>query len=74
MKTLQLNIQDDLVQHFGMKSLKTFLESELAFQRFKMMEAEIQSAMQKAKGVDWKKEFENARQEAFREYKEKRLK
>lgn len=74
MKTLHLNIQDDLVQHFGMKSIQTFLESELAFQRFKMMEAEIQKAMQEANGVNWESEFEKAKAEAFIEYKQKRLK
>jgi len=73
MRTLQITIQDDLVQHFGMEGIQKFIEGELAFQRFKLMEAEIQKAMHDAKDVNWQIEFEKAREEAFKEYQLKRL-
>ena len=54
--------------------LKTLnnIKEELAYQRFKLLETELTVSLSEAKKVDWDKEFEEARQEAFDEYKKSR--
>ncbi|GAA4452422.1 hypothetical protein GCM10023189_15800 [Nibrella saemangeumensis] len=68
MTTIQIEVQDDLVQRLGVAAVQKLLEEELAYQRFKLLEESIQASMQAAEGVDWEKEFEQARQEAFDDY------
>ncbi|GAA4399940.1 hypothetical protein GCM10023187_12540 [Nibrella viscosa] len=68
MRTIKIEVQDDLVQRLGVAAVQKLLEEELAYQRFKLLEESIQASMQAAEGVDWEKEFEHARQEAFDEY------
>ncbi len=48
------------------------ITDELAYQRFRLLENNIQQALQHAEGVNWSQEFEIARQEAFDEYRRKR--
>ncbi|GAB2545157.1 hypothetical protein [Spirosoma aerophilum] len=72
MTTIQLEIQDDLVQQLGLGAVKKALEDELAYQRFKLLENKIVSAMREATDVDWKDEFDAARQKAYEEYQQKR--
>ena len=72
MTTIQLQIQDDLIRQLGVGAVKQLLEEELTYQRFKLLENRIQSAMHEAQGVDWETEFEQARQQAYEEYREKR--
>jgi hypothetical protein len=47
------------------------LEEDLEYQRFRQLESRIQKAMSEA-GVDWGKEFEKSREEAFEEYQRRR--
>ncbi|QJW89180.1 hypothetical protein HNV11_07130 [Spirosoma taeanense] len=72
MTTIQLQVQDDLIQELGLGAVKRLLEEELDYQRFKLLESRIQTAMHEAEGVDWTEEFENARQQAYKEYQQKR--
>ncbi|QDK78754.1 hypothetical protein EXU85_09100 [Spirosoma sp. KCTC 42546] len=72
MATIQLQVQDDLIQQLGLGAVKQLLEDELMFQRIKLLESRIQSAMHDATDVNWQQEFEDARQQAFEEYREKR--
>jgi hypothetical protein len=50
---------------------KKQLEEELAYQRFRLLENRIKKALSEA-GVDWNKEFEKCREEAFEEYQRRR--
>ena len=68
MATLQIDIQDDIITLFGMKSIKKFIDEELNYQRFRLLEMEIQSALADEEEVDWHSEFENARSEAYKEF------
>ena len=72
MTTIDIQIQDDLIQQMGVKAVKQLLEEELVYQRFKLLENRIQSAMHEAVDVNWSQEFEEARQQAFEEYQQKR--
>ncbi|CCH54565.1 hypothetical protein BN8_03747 [Fibrisoma limi BUZ 3] len=72
MATIQVQIQDDLVQRFGVEAIKRMIDDELAYQRFRLLEEGVQAALQQAEGVNWDKEFEEARQKAFDEYRKKR--
>ena len=72
MTTIQLEIQDDLVQQLGLGAVKKALEDELTYQRFKLLESRIVSAMSEATDVNWSEEFANARQKAYEEYQQKR--
>ncbi|GAB2602432.1 hypothetical protein [Spirosoma areae] len=72
MATIQLQIQDDLIQQLGIGAVKQLLEEELNYQRFKLLENSIQTAMHEAVDVNWPQEFEDARQQAYEEYQRKR--
>ena len=69
MATLQIDIQDDLINAFGIKAIKQFIEQELAYQKFFLLEKEIHSYLNSSVKVDWLKEFEIARESAFNDYK-----
>jgi len=69
MKTLQIDVQDDLINIFGIKAIKQFIEQELAYQKFYLLEKEIHSYLNSSVKVDWLNEFEIARDTAFNEYK-----
>ncbi|HBX50244.1 MAG: hypothetical protein A2275_13435 [Bacteroidetes bacterium RIFOXYA12_FULL_35_11] len=68
MTTIQISVQDDLIHFLGLEKIKKIMEDELFYQRFRLMESEIQSAMTNAKNVEWDKEFEKVREEAYKEY------
>ncbi|MFD2573594.1 hypothetical protein ACFSUS_23345 [Spirosoma soli] len=72
MTTIQLDIQDDLIHELGLGAVRQLLEEELAYQRFKLLEGRIQEAMHQAENINWEDEFEQARQQAFDEYLQKR--
>mgnify|MGYP001595303819 FL=1 len=70
--TLQYEVQEDLVKLFGLDRIRKFFDEELAYQRFKLLEIELQAALGQAKDVNWEKEFDQARQQAFEEYMNRR--
>ena len=71
MVTVSVNVQDELVKLCGIEAVKKLLEEELEYQRFRLLENRIQESMSDA-DVDWDKEFEASREEAFEEYQRKR--
>jgi hypothetical protein len=71
MVTVSVKVQDDLVKLCGIEALKKILEEELEYQRFRLLENKIQKALADA-AVDWEKEFETSREEAFEEYQRRR--
>ena len=70
MTTIQIPVQDDLIRLFGLEKIKKSIEDELAYQRFRLMEEDIQKAMTDADNVKWSKEFEKIRKQTYQEYKE----
>lgn len=71
MRTIEVKVMDDLVTLYGIEAIKRFLEEELEYQRFRLLENRIQKALSDT-DVDWEKEFEQKREEAFGEYKLRR--
>jgi len=71
MKTIKVNVPDELVTLYGLEALKNLIQEELAYQRFRLLEDRIQNAMSET-GVDWETEFEQKREEAIEEYKRRR--
>jgi hypothetical protein len=71
MKTIEVKVQDDLVALYGLEAIKNLIEEELAYQRFRLLENKIQRAMSET-DIDWEKEFEQKREEAFEEYQRRR--
>ena len=74
MITVEIPVGDDLIQKLGEKQVEKLLLDELEYQRFKLLEKEIQQAMKEAKGVDWEAAFEKARQQAYDAWIERREK
>ncbi|QJD79189.1 hypothetical protein [Spirosoma rhododendri] len=70
--TIQVEVQDDLVQQLGVGAIRGLLEEELAYQRFRLLDERVQTAMQDRPDVNWDAEFEQARQLAFNEYQQRR--
>lgn len=68
MATLQIDVQDDLINLFGTQAIKQFIEEELAYKKFRLLELELNKALSQASDVNWEQEFEIARQKAFEEY------
>ena len=71
MKTIEVKVQDDLVALYGLEAIRQMIEEELAYQRFRLLEERIQKGLVES-GVDWQKEFEQKREEAFAEYQRRR--
>jgi hypothetical protein len=72
MTTIEISLQDDLIQLFGLECIRCFIDEELAYQRFRLLEMGIFKVLSNAKNIDWDQEFEKARQDAFNEYQIKR--
>ena len=68
MTTIHIPVQDDLIHFLGLEKIKKILEDELSYQRFRLMESDIQTAMTDTKNVEWDKEFEKIREVAYKEY------
>ena len=71
MKTIKIDIQDDLIALYGLEAIKKSLEEELTYQRFKMLENQISESMDQT-GIDWDEEFGQVREEAFEEHQRRR--
>ncbi|MBK6482257.1 MAG: hypothetical protein KBF32_08720 [Chitinophagales bacterium] len=71
---VEIPVGDDLIQKLGEKQVEKLLLDELEYQRFKLLEEELQQAMKEAKGVDWEAAFEKTRQQAYDEWIERREK
>jgi hypothetical protein len=72
MSTIQLEIDDTLLQQIGDRTVRTFIERQLSLLRFQYLGEKIAKKIQQA-GVDHEKELSEAREEAWDEYKGKML-
>ena len=73
MHSIQLNINDKLIQRIGMDAIKQRLERELEFLYYESVADGIENAI-KTSGIDNEKELELARKNAWEEYKKEFLK
>ncbi len=72
MSVIQLDIDDTLVQTIGLQAIQAFMERQLSLLRVQYLGEKIAQAIQHA-GFEHAKEVEEARQEAWEEYKTKYL-
>ena len=73
MTIIQLEVEDRLIEVFGVKTVKNFMEKQLAALRLQYLGEKIAEHIRQS-GADHNKELAEARQEAWQEYKEKHLK
>lgn len=67
--TLQLNIPNDLVQMFGLSALQTYMQKRLELLKMQLLADRIGKGISES-GMNWEQELENARQEAWNDYKQ----
>jgi len=72
MSVIQLDIDDTLVKTIGLQAIKTFMERQLSFLRVQYLGEKFAQAIQQS-GFEHAKEVEEARQEAWEEYKTKHM-
>jgi hypothetical protein len=72
MSTIQLEIEDALLQQIGDRTVRTFIERQLSLLRFQYLGEKIAKEIQQS-GINHKKELSEAREEAWDEYKGKIL-
>lgn len=72
MTTIQIQVQDEIVHRLGVERIKQLVQHTIDAEEFRLSAEHIRQAMNMASDIDWEAEFENARQEAWREYKQKR--
>jgi len=69
--TLQLDISEDLVQLMGMSALQTYLQKQLESLKIQLLADKLGLAILQS-GMNWEQEMENARQQAWNEYKQRK--
>jgi len=74
MTTIHLPVEDDLIRFLGVEKIKKIMEEELEYQRFRLLEEDIQKGMANEPAVEWNKEFEKSREEAYKTYKKNKIK
>ncbi len=70
MAIIQVEIDDALAQAVGIRAVEDFIDRQLSFLRLRHLGERISEAIRKS-GIDHDTEVDAARQEAWREYKEK---
>jgi hypothetical protein len=73
MTVIQLEIDEGLIQALGAEAVKEFMERQLSMLRLEHLGGKIADAIRQA-GLEHQVEVEEARQEAWQEYKGKYLK
>lgn len=68
MSTIQLEIDDALLQQIGGSTVRTFIERQLSLLRLQHLGRKILNDIQQS-GVDSEKEIAAAREDAWQEYK-----
>ena len=70
---ISINVKDNLLKDFGLIHVQEFLQRQMQLYELQISANRITNYLQDT-NVDWEKEFENKRQIAWNEYKDKFLK
>lgn len=65
--TIELNIPNDLLQMFGSKALKEYMQKRLELLKMQLLADKIGEAIEE-NNLDWENELEKAKKEAWKEY------
>ncbi len=72
MTIIQIQVQDDVVERLGIERIKQLMQRKIDAEELRLAAEHIKQAMDDAIGVDWDAELEQARQQTWSEYKQKR--
>lgn len=72
MTTIQIQVQDDVVQRLGIERIKQLIQRKIDFEEFRLATEHIEKATDEATDVNWDAELELIRQQTWDEYKQKR--
>ena len=72
--TIQIDVNDNVLRQLGEERLRQMIQDKVHAEEFRLAADGIKQAMDIAanQGVDWNAEFERAREDAWKEYKQKR--
>ena len=73
MRVIEVEVEDTLVQEVGAKTVKAFMERQLSLLRLRYLGDRIAAGIHES-GMDHHREVQEARAEAWQEYKERHLK
>lgn len=68
---LSIKVKDDLLQNFGIIYIQTYLQKQIQLLELQFLADKLSATLQESTDTDWEAEFEQARQEAWEEYKVK---
>ncbi len=66
---ITLDIKETVVKDFGLFQLQSFFEKQLQLLELQLLANKVTDKLKQANNVDWNMEFENARKDAWNEYK-----
>lgn len=66
---ITLDIKETVIKDFGLFQIQAFFEKQLQLLELQLLANKITDKLKQAINVDWELEFENARKEAWEEYK-----
>jgi hypothetical protein len=69
--TIQIDIKDDLLRKLGQERLQHLIQEKIKAEETRFAAHQIRQSLEEA-AVDWDADFEQARQETWDEYKQKR--
>jgi len=70
--TLQLDLNEELVQLMGINALEIYLQKRLELLKMQLLADKIGLAIRQSE-VDWEQEMENARQQTWDEYTNRKI-
>lgn len=73
MTIIKVEVDDQLIKEVGVKTINDFMKSQLDCLKLKYLGERIKDVIQES-GIDHNKEVEEARNEAWQEYKQSHLK
>jgi hypothetical protein len=71
MTTIQIEIKDSLAQSLGLKAIQEHFRRELELLEIELLAQKLNKSITTS-GIEWDTELENARSEAYAEYKNKK--
>ena len=68
---ISINVKENLLSDFGAIHVQEFLQGQLQLFELQVSANKISKHLQESKNVNWKSEFEDAREDAWSEYQQK---
>jgi hypothetical protein len=72
METISISLNEEIIRAFGIDAVQKFIEEELSYQKFRLLEKKLQPYFTGLSPI-WEKEYQTSRETAYQEYKQNRL-